>query len=83
MWLPPARPNGAVSYSYAIEVTETSTLLTSGVTTGLNVTITDLNAFTNYTFIVSAVTLGGFSTAVSHTFMTLPGSELELLYVSF
>ena len=80
VWLPPVQPNGDVSYSYTIEVTETSILITSGVTTDLNVTITDLNPFTNYTFTVTAVTLGGLSTAVSLTFVTFPGSELKLSY---
>jgi len=74
MWLPPTQSNGIVSYSYTINVTRTNTLITSGDTTDLNITIYGLNEFTDYTFAVSAVTLGGSSNPISTSFVTLQGS---------
>ena len=78
MWLPPIQPNGNVSYSYTINVTLTSNLASSGVSINENVTITDLDTFTNYTATVIAVTLGGSSNPISSTFVTLQGSMLQL-----
>ena len=76
MWLPPTQPNGDVSYSYSIRLTRTNTLITSGVTTDLDVTIYGLNAYTGYRFTVVAVTLGGSSNSISTSFVTQQGSML-------
>ena len=75
-WLPPAQPNGNVFYFYTITVAETGILVTSGVTASRSATITGLDAFTNYTFSVTAATFVGSSNPVTSTFMTLQGSKL-------
>ena len=52
MWLPPIQPEENVFYTYRVHITATGALVTSGMTTQQNVTISHLNEFTNYTVTV-------------------------------
>ena len=79
MWLPPTQLNGNVFYIYTIITAVTNSLVTNRVTVSTQVTVTGLNAFTNYTCTVTAATFAGSSDAITDTFMTLQGSKFIIL----
>ena len=75
MWIAPDQPNGIVTYDYEI-INNTNGIVTSGMTTELNVTVTGLDHFTNYTVNVTARTSAGSNGPVTESFTTLQGSMI-------
>ena len=73
MWQAPEQPNGNVTYTYYI-IDSMNMIVTSGMTVRLSVTVTNLRAFTNYTFNITASTSAGSSDPATGNFTTHQGS---------